>query len=112
MFRHSISALAVLLITSLASAQDAPPSRVISLSIACFQYVDGVNHAKFQAAEGDGMTEIPFFQGGFTPPKKIKIQGNALDFFLPREGPGGTTIMKKIAGTTLPDDHHSAGILL
>lgn len=112
MIRHSLTALITLVFTSWVAGQNAPPSRVISLSIACFQYVDGVNNAKFQAAEGEGMIEIPFFQGGFTTPTKIKIQGKSVDFFLPREGTDGNTVMKKIAGATLPDDMRSASILL
>jgi hypothetical protein len=101
-----------LAISPLLEAQGEPPTRQISLSIACFRYVDGVNTAKFPSAEGEGMVEIPFFQGGFTAPTKIKIQGNALEFLVPRAGDDGTTTMKKIAAATIAEDTREASILL
>lgn len=112
MIRQPLAALAALLFTPWAGAQEAPPTRNIDLSIACFRYVDGVNTAKFQAGEGEGMVEIPFFQGGFTPPKKIRIQGNAIDFLVTQTAPDGTSTMKKIAGATIGEDSREASILL
>ena len=112
MIRHPFAAIAALLFTTWTSAQEAPPTREISISIACFRYVDGVNTARFRAAEGQGMVEIPFFQGGFTLPKKIKIQNNAIDLLVPQAAPDGTSTMKKIAGATIGEDIKEASILL
>ena len=113
MRRHHLTALLfALVLTPLAGAQEEPPTREVTLSIACFRYVDGVNTAKFQTAEGQGMVEIPFFQGGFTPPTRIKIKGNSIDFLVPRPADDGTTTMKKIAGATIGEDTREASVLL
>ncbi|MFM7182511.1 MAG: hypothetical protein ACKO2G_13745 [Verrucomicrobiales bacterium] len=110
--RHLNHILLALALAPFVGAQEDPPSREIALRIACFRFVDGVNTASFQAAEGQGFLAIPFFQGGFTSPKKIKIKGNSIDFLQQKPGDDGEITLKKIAGATIAEDTREASILL
>lgn len=93
-------------------AAQQPPTREIHLSVACFRYVNGVNKAQLPSVEGEERVELAFFQGGFTIPQKVKIQGNTVNLMVEQPAADGTMTMKKIAGATIQENMREVSLLL